>query len=229
MHSPYSALISMSNRFKAPALPGKMKDPLSQKVPANPKYKDVRPTVDTGASMTRYLERLHETKSNYKYKKGEIFKRIKVTSLVGLMIKVAEMNEAVAEEQRKKAASSDDGATSDGASGTVVASAYAGPSESVQASRPSSSRSFSIGATSETAAFLPPPAMSTRSARSKRSEPIIAASLPYFPHPSSLWRSADSANISSPSSSLSRPATSYSRSNSSLKVCFLFRCVLVSI
>merc|ERR1712133_181374 len=79
----------MAGRFKSP---GAVKDPLSVKIPANPKYKEVRPKVDTGASVTKYLEWVREIKANYKYKKGELFKRIKVTSLVGLMIEVAEIN-----------------------------------------------------------------------------------------------------------------------------------------
>ena len=90
----------MAGLFKAPAGLSKGKttsktDPLSQRIPVNPKYKDVRPTVDTGASVTKQLERIKELKANYKFKKGEIFKRMRVTSLVALMIEVAEMNRAV--------------------------------------------------------------------------------------------------------------------------------------
>ena len=93
----------MAGRFKTPAGLTKGKtDPLSQRIPVNPKYKDVRPTVDTGASLTKQLERIKEFKANYKFKKGEIFKRMKVASLVALMIEVAEMNRAEAEASSSK-------------------------------------------------------------------------------------------------------------------------------
>jgi hypothetical protein len=46
--------------------------------------------VDTGASASQYEERMEYIRSNFKYKKGEIFKRIKVTTLAQLMVEVAE-------------------------------------------------------------------------------------------------------------------------------------------
>ena len=197
-----------SDRFKAPALPGKIRDPLAQKVPANPKYRDVRPTVDTGASMTKYLERVREIKSDYKYKKGEIFKRIKVTSFIGLVIEVAGMNESIAEKSGNETPSE----TASGSAATpsikVASAASVRPPTSPSLLGPLPPATYGMG----------PPAMSTRSSRSKRSEPSMASnSLPYFPHPSSLRRSADSDSFAS-ASSASRPLTSYSRSSSSLQV-----------
>ena len=46
--------------------------------------------MDTGASMSKYEERMEYIASNFKYKKGEIFKRIKATTLAQLIIEVAE-------------------------------------------------------------------------------------------------------------------------------------------
>ena len=40
--------------------------------------------------MSKYEERVEYIRSNFKYKKGEIFKRIKATTLAQLIIEVAE-------------------------------------------------------------------------------------------------------------------------------------------
>ncbi|ESO84298.1 hypothetical protein LOTGIDRAFT_73843, partial [Lottia gigantea] len=58
---------------------------LSKKVPVNPKYKDVKSTIDTGKSQTKYLEKLEEIKKHYKFRKDEIFKRMKVATFVQLV------------------------------------------------------------------------------------------------------------------------------------------------
>ncbi|XP_068714466.1 centrosomal protein of 41 kDa-like [Montipora foliosa] len=71
---------------------------LEKKVPQNPKYQHVPPTVDTGASVSRYTQKIEEMRKNYKYKKDEIFKRMKVTTLVQLILQVAE---AVSLEQER--------------------------------------------------------------------------------------------------------------------------------
>ncbi|KAL5014489.1 hypothetical protein ScPMuIL_008759 [Solemya velum] len=65
-------------------------DPLSRKVPENPKYKHVRATVDTGASITRYMEKIEDIRKNYRFKKNDVFKRIKVNTFIQLVIQVAE-------------------------------------------------------------------------------------------------------------------------------------------
>ncbi|KAJ8302391.1 hypothetical protein KUTeg_021378 [Tegillarca granosa] len=92
-------------------------DPLSKKTPANPKYEHVKPVVDTGSSVTKYLENLEYIKSkkppkrphlfkenrlelhtilsgegdkDFRIKKGEIFKRMKITTFVQLIIQVGE-------------------------------------------------------------------------------------------------------------------------------------------
>ncbi|KAL4227117.1 Centrosomal protein of 41 kDa [Mactra antiquata] len=78
----------------------KKSDPMSKKVPVNPKYKNVKATVDTGASITKYMERIEDIRTNYKYKKDEIFKRMKVTTFVQLVFQVAEYELSNAEAKR---------------------------------------------------------------------------------------------------------------------------------
>ncbi|XP_029185537.2 centrosomal protein of 41 kDa-like isoform X1 [Acropora millepora] len=75
---------------------------LDKRVPKNPKYQHVPATVDTGASVSRYTQRIEEMRKNYKYKKDEIFKRMKVTTLVQLILQVAE---AVTLEQERNSIS----------------------------------------------------------------------------------------------------------------------------
>ncbi|KAG8440078.1 hypothetical protein GDO86_006030 [Hymenochirus boettgeri] len=66
---------------------------LQKKVPQNPKYQHVRTRLDTGNSMTKYLERIEEMNRNYRYKKDELFKRIKVTTFAQLVLQVASVSE----------------------------------------------------------------------------------------------------------------------------------------
>ncbi|XP_013404843.1 centrosomal protein of 41 kDa-like isoform X1 [Lingula anatina] len=68
-------------------------DPLSRKVPENPKYQHVKATVDTGASLNKYMSKIEEIRRNYRYKKDELFKRMKVTTFVQLVIQVAEVHQ----------------------------------------------------------------------------------------------------------------------------------------
>ncbi|XP_052782273.1 centrosomal protein of 41 kDa-like isoform X2 [Mya arenaria] len=68
----------------------KKSDPMNRKIPENPKYKHVRATVDTGASITKYMEKIEDIRSNYRYKKDEIFKRMKITTFIQLVVQVAE-------------------------------------------------------------------------------------------------------------------------------------------
>ncbi|ERE89511.1 centrosomal protein [Cricetulus griseus] len=62
---------------------------LTRRIPQNPRYQHIKSRLDTGNSMTKYIEKLEEIKKNYRYKKDELFKRLKVTTfaqLVSLMI-----------------------------------------------------------------------------------------------------------------------------------------------
>ncbi|CAD5117667.1 DgyrCDS6419 [Dimorphilus gyrociliatus] len=63
-------------------------DPMHKKIQPNPKYKHVRATVDTGASLTKYMEKIEDIRKNYKYRPNENFKRMKITTLVQLIIQV---------------------------------------------------------------------------------------------------------------------------------------------
>jgi len=71
----------------------KQVDPLSKRIHQNPKYKNVQGKVDTGASLTKYLQRIDDIKTNYKLRKDEIFKRMKITTFVQLMVQVYLANE----------------------------------------------------------------------------------------------------------------------------------------
>jgi len=61
---------------------------MSKRIPQNPKYQHVKATVDTGASLSRYMKKLEHIRENYKFRKGEIFKRIKITTFVQLLVQV---------------------------------------------------------------------------------------------------------------------------------------------
>uniref|UniRef100_A0A8D0L1G1 Centrosomal protein 41 n=1 Tax=Sphenodon punctatus TaxID=8508 RepID=A0A8D0L1G1_SPHPU len=58
---------------------------LGKRIPQNPKYQHVKTRLDTGNSLTKYTERLEEIKRNYRYKKDELFKRLKVTTFAQLV------------------------------------------------------------------------------------------------------------------------------------------------
>ena len=216
----------MAGRFKLPTVASvPRKGPLLQKIPVNPKYKNVRPTIDTGASMTKYLERVKELKANYKYKKGEIFKRIKVTSLVALMIEVSEMNDTADVEGDESSSTPNTPTTAviPKAAEEIPENAeeerpgFATPSDfpSRPLTRSSTAASRSLGASSRQSAVFPPspPPQSSRSKRSTGGSDSFAT--PYFPHPSSLRMPSES---SLPSIAASRPTSSLlSRSTSSLQ------------
>ncbi|EGD81798.1 hypothetical protein PTSG_02510 [Salpingoeca rosetta] len=63
---------------------------LDKKVPRNPKFKNVRSRIDTGSSMSKHQERVDYVKKHFKYRKDEIFRRIKATTLVQLIVEVEE-------------------------------------------------------------------------------------------------------------------------------------------
>ncbi|KAL6480612.1 hypothetical protein MHYP_G00116450 [Metynnis hypsauchen] len=74
---------------------------LKKRIPQNPKYQHVKSRLDTGSSMTKYMERLEEIKKNYRYRKDELFKRLKVTTFAQLIIQVAsvsDLNESIMDE-----------------------------------------------------------------------------------------------------------------------------------
>ncbi|XP_048013737.1 centrosomal protein of 41 kDa [Megalobrama amblycephala] len=66
---------------------------LKKRIPQNPKYLHVKTRLDTGYSLTKYMERLEETRKNYRYKKDELFKRLKVTTFAQLVLQVASVSD----------------------------------------------------------------------------------------------------------------------------------------
>ncbi|XP_068943327.1 centrosomal protein of 41 kDa isoform X1 [Petaurus breviceps papuanus] len=78
---------------------GHIGDPefLTKRIPQNPKYQHVKTRLDTGSSMTKYTQKLEEIKKNYRYKKDELFKRLKVTTFAQLVIQVASLSDQTLE------------------------------------------------------------------------------------------------------------------------------------
>uniref|UniRef100_A0A8C0X2K9 Centrosomal protein of 41 kDa n=1 Tax=Castor canadensis TaxID=51338 RepID=A0A8C0X2K9_CASCN len=68
---------------------------LTKRIPQNPRYQHVKSRLDTGNSMTKYTEKLEEIKKNYRYKKDELFKRLKVTTFAQLVIQVASSDQTL--------------------------------------------------------------------------------------------------------------------------------------
>jgi len=69
----------------------KKNDPFAKKIPENPKYKNVQCTVDTGASVNNYMKKIEDIRKNYRFKKDEIFKRMKVSTFAQLVLQVAQV------------------------------------------------------------------------------------------------------------------------------------------
>ncbi|XP_057296038.1 centrosomal protein of 41 kDa B-like [Hydractinia symbiolongicarpus] len=67
------------------------KDIFQKKIPQNPRYQHVKSTLDTGASVSNYMSKLEETRKNYRFRKDEIFKRMKVSTFAQLVLQVAEV------------------------------------------------------------------------------------------------------------------------------------------
>ncbi|XP_078409190.1 centrosomal protein of 41 kDa isoform X4 [Cetorhinus maximus] len=57
---------------------------LKKRVVPNPKYQYVRARIDTGYSLSKYMEKIEELRRNYRYKRDELFKRLKVTTFAQL-------------------------------------------------------------------------------------------------------------------------------------------------
>uniref|UniRef100_A0A8C2XRJ0 Centrosomal protein 41 n=1 Tax=Cyclopterus lumpus TaxID=8103 RepID=A0A8C2XRJ0_CYCLU len=58
---------------------------MKKRIPKNEKYQHVKTRLDTGCSLSKYLEKLEDIKKNYRYRKDEIFKRLKVTTFAQLL------------------------------------------------------------------------------------------------------------------------------------------------
>ncbi|XP_032543185.1 centrosomal protein of 41 kDa isoform X2 [Chiroxiphia lanceolata] len=70
---------------------------LTRRIPQNPKYQHVKTRLDTGNSLSKYMEKLEEIKRNYRYKKDELFKRLKVTTFAQLVLQVASLSDETLE------------------------------------------------------------------------------------------------------------------------------------
>ncbi|XP_048863216.1 centrosomal protein of 41 kDa isoform X1 [Brienomyrus brachyistius] len=66
---------------------------LKRRIPQNPRYQHVKSRLDTGCSLTKYLDRLEEMKRNYRYRRGELFRRLKVSTFAQLVIQVASVSD----------------------------------------------------------------------------------------------------------------------------------------
>ncbi|XP_061578428.1 centrosomal protein of 41 kDa [Cololabis saira] len=65
---------------------------MKKRIPKNAKYDYVKTKLDTGSSLSKYMERLEEIRKNYRYRKDEIFKRLKVTTFAQLVLQVASVS-----------------------------------------------------------------------------------------------------------------------------------------
>ncbi|XP_020492854.1 centrosomal protein of 41 kDa [Labrus bergylta] len=65
---------------------------MKKRTPKNAKYQHVKTRLDTGCSLSKYMEKLEEIKKNYRYRKDEIFKRLKVTTFAQLILQVASIS-----------------------------------------------------------------------------------------------------------------------------------------
>ncbi|XP_020371183.1 centrosomal protein of 41 kDa [Rhincodon typus] len=83
---------------------------LKKRVVPNPKYHYVRARIDTGHSLSKYMEKIEELRKNYRYKRDELFKRLKVTTFAQLVLQVASVNEqgerVFVEQQREEGSNS---------------------------------------------------------------------------------------------------------------------------
>ncbi|XP_075945751.1 centrosomal protein of 41 kDa [Anarhichas minor] len=66
---------------------------MTKRTPKNVKFQHVKTRLDTGCSLSKYLEKLEEINKNYRYRKDEIFKRLKVTTFAQLVLQVASVSD----------------------------------------------------------------------------------------------------------------------------------------
>eukprot|EP00040_Diaphanoeca_grandis_P019311 m.101933 g.101933 ORF g.101933 m.101933 type:complete len:337 (+) comp27366_c0_seq4:515-1525(+) len=58
----------------------------NKRLPQNKKYSNVTSKTDTGSSMSKAIARSDYIKANYRYKQGEVFRRMKASTLAQLVI-----------------------------------------------------------------------------------------------------------------------------------------------
>jgi centrosomal protein CEP41 len=67
-------------------------DLLQKRIPRSARYRNVPGRVDTGASMSRHLARVDEIQQNYRIQRGELFKRIRLSTFAQLVLQVDQVN-----------------------------------------------------------------------------------------------------------------------------------------
>ncbi|XP_062490625.1 centrosomal protein of 41 kDa [Pezoporus occidentalis] len=82
---------------------------LTRRIPQNPKYQHIKTRLDTGHSLTKYTEKLAKVKRNYRYRKDELFKRLRVTTFAQLVIQVASLSDEILEVTNKEIHKLEDG------------------------------------------------------------------------------------------------------------------------
>ncbi|KAI9141263.1 hypothetical protein BKA69DRAFT_1075875 [Paraphysoderma sedebokerense] len=65
------------------------KNLLQKRIPRNPRYEHIRSTLDTGSSLTNYLQKLQKKHNDYKVLGNEIFKRIKPLAFARLVLETS--------------------------------------------------------------------------------------------------------------------------------------------
>lgn len=65
-------------------------DILDKKIPKSTKYENVQSTIDTGASMPKYMAKMEAT-GKLKDRKDELFKRVKVRMLANMLLREMEL------------------------------------------------------------------------------------------------------------------------------------------
>ncbi|KAM9634980.1 centrosomal protein of 41 kDa isoform 3-T4 [Morphnus guianensis] len=110
---------------------------LTRRIPQNPRYQHIKTRLDTGNSLTKYTEKLEEIKRNYRYKKDELFKRLKVTTFAQLVIQVASLSDETLEVTNEEIHKLEDGdspapdADAEGTAGTNGKGSHDGTSSPV--------------------------------------------------------------------------------------------------
>ncbi|OAF71201.1 Centrosomal protein [Intoshia linei] len=68
---------------------------LNQRIIPNPKYRHVRSVIDTGSSITKYMQHIENITSDFKYRRNELFKRMKIVQFVELITQFYNVNSAL--------------------------------------------------------------------------------------------------------------------------------------
>lgn len=65
---------------------------LEKRIPRSAKWSNVRGRVDTGASMSKHLAKVEDIQNNFRIQKGELFKRLKLSTFAALVLEVDKVN-----------------------------------------------------------------------------------------------------------------------------------------